>query len=423
MTSLRKYLYGLIAVLIMSSWLIVSLAADQNTVKVNILMPAPFDDSTREIIRQFNKENQRKIEVNITRGPRETEAVSDLAISSLILGKSPYDAILMDVTWLPKYVEAGWLTPLDEWFTTNEISKVEEGAQRGNTYKGVLYRWPLVADIGMLYWRTDLMKKPPDTPYELVEISKELQKEGKVKYGYVWQGRQYEGLSCVFLEVITGFGGEWIDENGKVQLNENSNIRAVTWMNNLIKEGVTPKSVTNFSEPEALQSFKSGNAAFMRNWPYAWKELQKADSKVKGKVGVSTMVAENKENKTATLGSWGLAITKSSIHQNEVAEVIKYLTNEDSQRKLYSEFGYTPTASKVFNDYADSEENGILNNLRISLSASKPRPMVAAYAQISDILQRHLSAIFTDSKDVKKEIYKAQENTEKVMISAGIYKK
>ena len=48
------------------------------------------------------------------------------------------------------------------------------------------------------------MNEPPRTPQELESISRTLQTSGKVPYGYVWQGRQYEGLSCVFLEMIDG---------------------------------------------------------------------------------------------------------------------------------------------------------------------------------------------------------------------------
>ena len=107
----------------------------------------------------------------------------------------------MDVTWLPKYAEAGWLEPMNEWFSPDELSSLSPGARLGNTYKENIYRWPLTADMGLLYWRTDLMKEAPRTPDELIQISINLKEKGLVPYGYVWQGRQYEGLSCVFLEV------------------------------------------------------------------------------------------------------------------------------------------------------------------------------------------------------------------------------
>ena len=109
---------------------------------------------------------------------------------------------------MPK--QAGW----NHWIpglVTRAVNALQDGARLGNSYEGTLYRWPLVADVGMLYWRTDLMTSPPQTPEDLVRIGRALQAVDQTKYGFVWQGRQYEGLSCDFLEVLEGFGGAgWI---------------------------------------------------------------------------------------------------------------------------------------------------------------------------------------------------------------------
>ena len=59
-----------------------------NEKEVKILMPAPFADSTKELIDTFNNANNGHIKIKVTRGPLETESVSDLAISNLLLGKS-----------------------------------------------------------------------------------------------------------------------------------------------------------------------------------------------------------------------------------------------------------------------------------------------------------------------------------------------
>ena len=81
------------------------------TVPVSVLMPASFADASAPLVREFNASHP-GIRLEVTRGPLDTESVSDLAISSLLLGSSPFDLLLMDVTWTPKYVAAGWLEPL-----------------------------------------------------------------------------------------------------------------------------------------------------------------------------------------------------------------------------------------------------------------------------------------------------------------------
>ena len=68
-----------------------------------------FTDASADLVKAFNREHRGRIHLKLIRGPLNTESISDLAISSLLLGDAPFDALLMDVTWLPKYAAAGWL--------------------------------------------------------------------------------------------------------------------------------------------------------------------------------------------------------------------------------------------------------------------------------------------------------------------------
>ena len=413
----RRLLGLLIAVLICST----SFALVQATTieSVSFLMAAPFADATQDLVKQFNQEHRGVINLKVIRGPLETEAMSDLAISSLILGKAPFDVLLMDVTWLPKYAAAGWMVPLEDYFNENDINELATGAREGNSYNDHLYRWPLTSDMGLLYYRTDLIDQPPETPKELFLMSQSLQKNQKVDWGYVWQGRQYEGLSCVYLEMIDGFGGEWLQTStNQIGLNSTPGVEAAAWLQDLIDQGVSPEAVTNYAESEALQSFKVGDSAFMRNWPYAWAELQKSDSAVKGNVGITTMVAEPGHS-TATLGSWGLAVLQGSSHVEASIEAIRFLTSESAQKELFLKYGYTPTQQRVFDDPQLLQESPILAEFGKALKVAKPRPQTPLYAQISDVLQRQLSSILTREQTPQLGMDIADINTKQILISAG----
>ena len=398
----------------------IGLAQSKQEERISILMPAPFADASKPLVQQFNANHQGQIHLQVIRGPLETEAISDLAVSSLLLGNAPYDALLMDLTWLPKYAAAGWLEPLEPWFDDQAIQQLASGARGGNSYEGTLYRWPFVASMGLLYWRTDLMDQAPATPEELERISRRLQQEGSVPWGFVWQGRQYEGLSCVLLEVINGFGGQWIDpKTGSVDLDHSNGIEAVAWLRHLISSGVSPQAVTNFAEPEALQSFKVGDSAFMRNWPYAWAELQQSDSKVRGKVGITTMVAQPGSPSTATLGSWGLSMLRGTDHREATAEAIRYLTSETAQKQLFKSYGYTPTVAALFQDPELVAINPILPSLAKAMEHTASRPETPLYAQLSDVLQREVSAVLTNEASPKEGMETATRTSETIMRSAG----
>jgi multiple sugar transport system substrate-binding protein len=388
--------------------------------KVNILMPAPFADATAELVQRFNRDHRGRIALRVTRGPRDTEAISDLAISSLLLGRPPFDALLMDVTWLAKYAAAGWLEPLDSFFDSEEIDALVEGARLGNHYDGVLYRWPLIADVGLLYWRKDLMDTPPRTPEQLSGLGSRLIADGAVNTGFVWQGRQYEGLSCDFVEMLSAFGGSWLNpQSGEPSLDSPEALEAVAWMRSLIRDGISPKAVTNYSESESLQAFKAGDAALMRNWPYAWAELQKPDSAVRGQVGVTLMVSNEGDRSAATLGSWGLSLLKGSDHPEAVIEAIRFLTSREAQRERFRNQGYTPTDRSLFRDPEMLELSPILPDLEQALSHAVPRPPTPLYAQLSDVLQRQLSAVLTDDVAIEQAMTKAQHNSSTIVESAG----
>ena len=416
---LRRWLASGALALVMALGCLVG-SASFRAEEVSILMPSSFTDASAELVKTFNRENRGRIHLNLIRGPLNTESISDLAISSLLLGDAPFDALLMDVTWLPKYAAAGWLEPLDPWFDQADQEQLVEGARLGNDYDGHLYRWPLVADVGLLYWRTDLMKEPPKTPDELVSVAGQLVQTNAVANGFVWQGRQYEGLSCDFLEVLQGFGGEWMDTTtNTMQLDTPEATGAAAWLNDLINEGISPYAVTNYAESESLQAFKSGDAALMRNWPYAWAELQKDDSNVKGNVGISLMVAQPGERPGATLGSWGLSLMRQSPHQEAAVEAIRYLTNEASQRARFLNNGYSPTQANLFSDPEMLKSSPVLPELQVALNHAVVRPPTPLYAQLSDVVQRELNGLFTETGSADEAMATSQQRSQTLLRAAG----
>lgn len=416
---LRRWLVGGALALVMALGVLVG-SASSRAEEVSILMPSSFTDASADLVKAFNREHRGRIHLKVIRGPLNTESISDLAISSLLLGDAPFDALLMDVTWLPKYAAAGWLEALDPWFGQGDQEQLVQGARLGNDYDGHLYRWPLVADVGLLYWRTDLMEQPPATPDALVEVAGRLVESQAVANGFVWQGRQYEGLSCDFLEVLQGFGGDWMDTTtNAMELDTPEATAAAAWLNGLISEGVSPYAVTNYAEAESLQAFKAGDAALMRNWPYAWAELQKDDSAVKGNVGISLMVAQPGESPGATLGSWGLSLMRQSQHKEAAVEAIRYLTSEGAQRQRFLNNGYTPIQADLFNDPEMLKASPVLPDLLVALNHAVVRPPTPLYAQLSDVVQRELNGLFTAAGSADEAMATSQQRSQTLLRAAG----
>lgn len=386
-------------------------------VPVRVLMPAPLADAVAAPVAQFNASGA-GIALEVIRGPLDTETISDLATGSLLLGEAPFDLLLVDVSWLPRYVAAGWFEPLERWFGPEVLAAMEPGARLGNGLDGHLWRMPLTGDTGLLYWRTDLIERPPRDTEELVAISRDLQRRGRVRWGYLWQGRQYEGLSCVMVEVLHGFGARWWNgSTARTELDSPEAVAAARWLADLLRDGVSPQAVASYAENDALQSFAAGDAAFLRNWPYAWREIEKGGGPVKGKVGVTAMVGAPGEQGGGTLGTWGLSLIKGSPHPEEAVAAIRWLTGPVVQRQLAIEQGYAPTWSRLYDDTDLQRRAPLLAVQRQALQHPQLRPPTPAYAQLSDLLARQVNGMLTGQDGPAPTMAAAQRQSLQVLRS------
>jgi multiple sugar transport system substrate-binding protein len=201
----------------------------------------------------------------------------------------------MDIVWVPKFAAAGWLMDLSDRLPKEQLVKFLKGNIEGGQYQDRLYRIPTTSDAGVLYYRKDLLDKagvqPPETFEQMVNIAQNLQKQGDTRWGYLWQGKQYEGVSAMFVEVLEGFGGFWANPDTlEVGLDQPQAIQAVDFLRNLIVKGISPRGVSTYGEEETRLLFQSGGSVFVRNWPYVWKLANAEDSKVKGDVGIKPMI-------------------------------------------------------------------------------------------------------------------------------------
>lgn len=386
---------------------------------VRVLMPAPFADATAPSVRRFNRLHPH-VQIAVTRGPLDTEALSDLASSSLLLGEAPFDLLLMDISWTARYVAAGWLTPLETLLGEEAMAGLLPAARLGNAFGGHLWRMPLSGDTALLYWRTDLLPRPPRHLGELVAMAHDLQKQGKVRWGYVWQGRQYEGLSCVVLEVLHAFGAQWWDAQAeRTDLLSPAALKAITWLADLVRSGMTPPGVANFAENDALQLFSAGEAAFLRNWPYAWGLIEQQAGPVTGRVGVIPLVGAKGLSGGGTLGTWGLSLLAGSPHPQAAAQVIRWLTGPEVQRELLQSQGYAPTWQSLYNDTELRSAHPLLDIQQQALQSALVRPLTPLYAQLSDVLQRQINGLLASDRPTEVALARAQRQSDLIVRAAG----
>ncbi len=404
-------------ILIFQFWILPALT--QQPVVLTMMMQPQDYSNWKPFFQEFQDKN-RDIRLNVVEGPFDTNLQENLLTSAFLLGESPYDILSLDIVWVPKFAAAGWIMDLTDRLSPEELSKFVKGNIEGGQYQDRLYRMPTTSDAGVLYYRTDLLEKagvkPPETFEQMVEIAQRLQKQGVTRWGYLWQGKQYEGVSAMFVEILEGFGGFWANpETLEVGLDRPEAIRAVEFLRKLITQGFSPPGVTTYGEEETRLLFQSGGSVFLRNWPYVLKLANEEGSKVRGNVGIQPMIHGQGHPGGSCLGGWGLGISKTSRHPEEAWRLIQFIASEDTMKRFVLNTGLIPSYKSLFNDPDILAKFPHFPALYEAVQKPALRPPIAQYAQASDVLQRYLSAAFTGRISPEDAMQAAARETRNIL--------
>lgn len=357
-----------------------------------------------DLIAKFNVENP-SAEVIEETLPASTDQQHQYYVTSLEGKSADFDVFALDVIWTPEFIKAGWLEELSAHFGEREVASFLTAPIKANSFEGKLYAVPWFVDAGLLYYRSDLLQKygfePPQTVLELVDSAKAILDREKDKglRGFVWQGKQYEGLVCNALEYIASNGGSIIGEDGRAAVAQPRAVEAISFMRDLIyRYGVSPKLVITANEEITRHIFGQGRAIYMRNWAYAWTLFQQDGSPVKGKVGVKIMPHFQGGRSAATLGGWQLGVNKYSQNKEAAVEFIRYLTSYEVQKGVASNMGLKPSRRATYEDPEVIEAEPFMADLLGIVLRAVPRPVTPFYLMISQVLQPELSAAIAGVK-------------------------
>ncbi|MBY0371219.1 ABC transporter substrate-binding protein [bacterium] len=335
-------------------------------------------------------------------------------------GSSDIDVYQIDVVW-PGLL-ANQMLDLKTHFTPAELKAHIPGALANNQVGEKLVAIPWFTDGGVLYYRSDLLKKygkkVPATWQELEATAKDILEKEKAAgnadlWGYVYQGRAYEGLTCNALEWIASFGGgQLFDASGKATFNNPQAVAALDWIG--AQTGtIVPRGALSYSEEEARGTFQSGKAIFLRNWPYVWGLVQSDDSLVKGKVGMAALpTGKAGAPRASTLGGWSLAVSAYSKFPKEAADLVRYLTSAEEQKRRSIEGAFNPTRVALYDDAAILKKNPHLKELKPVFLSAVPRPAAqtgAKYNRFSADFWNAVHSVLSQNEKAAAALKKLEE--------------
>jgi multiple sugar transport system substrate-binding protein len=355
----------------------------------------------QDLVNEFHKLNP-NVSVRLVDGPPATNTREDMYAASFLSGDAGYDVVYGDIIWTPKFAAAGWLLDVTSRLSPSDAEDFLREDLRAGSYQNRLYRIPALTDAGVLYYRKDLVSPPPETFEDLERMANAFQTGDR--WGFLWQGKQYEGLVTVYLEILWGFGGDWIDPGTReVLLDRPEAFRALEFLTKTIG-AISPTAVTTYTEEDTRIPFQNGRAVFLRNWPYVWTLMKESPLRTEDRVGIAPMVHAPGYKSAATLGGWGFAISKHTRNPEAAWQLVQFLTGPEQLRKVQLRLGSIPARKSM----VPSEFAEILNSGRM-------RPPIPEYSQASDILQRWLSAALTGRIDPERALRNAARETRSLL--------
>jgi multiple sugar transport system substrate-binding protein len=357
----------------------------------------------RLIIDRFNALHRGRIEVVPVDLPFEkfsTNERKELLARSLRSSNEKLDIFAVDLIWVSRF--ARWCEPLDPHVGPAERERIIPVARESCVRDSVLVAVPLYIDIGLMYYRGDLIDELPDGAavtedlrhsmswQEFLRLRRRLGYEGRPFY--LFQGDAYEGLVCNFLEFAVGLDPHFLDSN-RIDLDRPAAREALQMMVDMIhRDKITPAAVQGWDETRSYDALLAGEGVFVRGWPnFVENYLARGGDTLRmGRIRKAALPHFPGEKPTSILGGWNLMVSKFSKKKPQALEFIRYLQTKEVQQLLYETAGFIPTSRAVYEDSLYMRAHPDLAYHYTLVSRGFHRPFLADYTRMSDILSHYL---------------------------------
>jgi len=371
-----------------------------------------FQDRRNLELEQFTKETG--IRVKLLPSPEGAGEALDAWSSLLESGAKIPDVYAVDVIWPGTLAEN--LLDLKAFVPAQEIATHFPELITNNTVNGKLVALPSLVDVGLLFYRTDLLRRygyrtPPQTWQELETMAARIQSGERARgrkdfWGFVWEGASSESVTCNALEWQASEGGGTIIEDNMVTVNNPETRRALEraarWVGT-----TSPPGVVAYKEWDAHNIWQAGQAAFMRNWATSYSGERIQGSITRDQFDIASL-PRGRARIATTVGGRAYAVSRHSLYPGEAALLVRFLCRPDTQLKRIRKIGGSPTIPELYNApgmlAADPYFSTILKTYRSDKVWRPSTETGKRYPDVSRAYYRTVQEILKGKKDAAKAL-------------------
>lgn len=384
----------------------------------------------QKVIDLFNQRNKGSIKVetiNLSFEKFSTNERKELLARYLRSKNNRIDIFSVDQIWVPRF--AKWGVPLNKILDSSEVSNIIPQALETCIYNDSLVAIPLYIDIGLMFYRDDILKQQPDykqlveklensiTWEDFIDLSKRFKTSSNPFY--IFQADDYEGLLCSFAELMANQNNPMISKDDKVLIDSPEGKKSLQLLVDLVNHyKISPQKVTNLRENESFRFFAENDGLFVRGWPSMIDdENEFLSDEERANIKIVPLPHLKDSDPKLVFGGWNLMVSKFSDKQPEVIQFAKFLLSEESQKIMYEEGRYLPINTRLYadNNFINKYPDLIkLNNL---YKYGVHRPFLEDYTNVSDILSYYLNLAIRKEINVEEALKDATKKiNEKVIL-------
>lgn len=331
----------------------------------------------------------------------EIGATTDEARTQIVQrleGKSTEcDIFISDVIWTSEFASQGWLLDQTKLVEANKDRLIPSTVET-TKYQDKYWASPFFTNAGLIYYQKDKVAKPETWQQLYAEAAK------APGNGFVYQGKQYEGLTVNFLEMLYSAGGEVLDDQGNVKIDSQETRDVLNFMTEGLKNGSADRAVLTYNEDPARLAYESGNFGYQRNWPHVYRLLNATP--LASSFSVAPLPAWEGGKASGVLGGWNLAISANSTNQAGAVAFIDFATTPDWQKHVAMDYSQAPVNEAAYSDAAVLQKMPFATELLASVKGAKPRPISPVYPQISQAIYKNVYAVLSGTTSTEDAVKK-----------------
>lgn len=370
----------------------------------------PWSDASVKILKDFTKQTGIKVRVDAI----DYAQLQQKQILNMQGKTGAYDVVYVPEDWYQQYIQAGYLSPLDDLLNRPALGMSVSTSDYAKTAisitssGGKLYGLPDSTQTDLLCYDKDKLSEaglqPPHTWSDLLNVAKYFKDHGS---GIAMPARQGTAIVDMLITLAKGNNSSVLTADGKLNLTDPGVVQAAQFLQQLMQYSLSGSTSWHYDETtKALQFGQAPIGVCLSGLASATEDPKQ--SKVAGKLAYEPMPYN--KSVAGYLLTWNYSVTADSRHQQDAAKLAAWLTSKDAQAKMWSLYpGPLSLRNDQFNDSTLAAKFPWMPAVKQGLDNAATPPLGPNAAKLFDALGAALNGNYVNHTDPASTLKKVQD--------------